>query len=330
MKKLSVVLLYLLLVALSSAQKHVANVLTQSVVEIAPYYKGCQAALSLTFDDGLLDQYTLAFPQLKQRGLKATFAIIGSKVGGTIRSKQDHMEGTKGTPVMTWNMLREMAGYGYEIASHGWEHKAVTRLDAEALHREIGRNDSAIAKEIGQRPLTYFYPGNNKSPETIAICEQDKVGSRTFQLSLGSKRTVEYMRNWVDSLIVQHKWGVTMTHGISQGYDHFQDPTVLWQFLDYIQSLQSQLWVATFRDVSAYIRERENCYLTFKESTKELDINLSTSLSHALYTHPLTLVIHRPVSSVVQDGRPLPFIQSNDLFLVNVNPHGGHITVIKK
>lgn len=50
-------------------------------VTIAPYYGGRQAALSLTFDDGLLDQYTLAFPQLKSRGLKATFAIIGSKVG---------------------------------------------------------------------------------------------------------------------------------------------------------------------------------------------------------------------------------------------------------
>lgn len=70
-------------------------------VTIAPYYGGRQAAISLTFDDGLLDQYTLAFPQLKSRGLKATFAIIGSKVGGIIRSKQDRIDHTDGTPVIT-------------------------------------------------------------------------------------------------------------------------------------------------------------------------------------------------------------------------------------
>ena len=90
-------------------------------VSITPYYGGRQAALSLTFDDGLEDQYTLAFPELKRRGLKATFAIIGSKVGGIMRSKQDRIDGTNGTPVMTWEQLREMAADGQEIASHGWE-----------------------------------------------------------------------------------------------------------------------------------------------------------------------------------------------------------------
>ena len=95
------------------------NVLAQPQVSIAPYYEGRQAALSLTFDDGLLDQYTLAYPQLKARGLKATFAVIGSKVGGMVRSRQDRENGTEGTPCMTWQMLREMAADGQEIASHG-------------------------------------------------------------------------------------------------------------------------------------------------------------------------------------------------------------------
>ena len=78
-------------------------------VSIAPYYGGHQAALSLTFDDGLEDQYTLAWPELKKRGLRATFAIIGSKVGGIMQSKQDRIDGTNGTPTMTWDMLRELA-----------------------------------------------------------------------------------------------------------------------------------------------------------------------------------------------------------------------------
>jgi len=47
-------------------------------VSIAPYYGGRQAALSLTFDDGLEDQYTLAFPELKRRGLSSSCCNISS------------------------------------------------------------------------------------------------------------------------------------------------------------------------------------------------------------------------------------------------------------
>ena len=56
------------------------NGFAQIQVSIAPYYQGRQAALSLTFDDGLMDQYTLARTELNKRGLRATFAVIGSKL----------------------------------------------------------------------------------------------------------------------------------------------------------------------------------------------------------------------------------------------------------
>ena len=34
-----------------------------------------------TIGDGLLDQYELAYPMFREAGLKATFFIIGSKIG---------------------------------------------------------------------------------------------------------------------------------------------------------------------------------------------------------------------------------------------------------
>ena len=80
----------------------------QSQVEIAKYLGDRQAAISFTFDDGLQEHYTLVFPRLKQLGLKASFGIIGSKVGGN----------WKGVPTMTWEQLKEMAADGQEITSH--------------------------------------------------------------------------------------------------------------------------------------------------------------------------------------------------------------------
>lgn len=277
-------------------------------VSIAPYYGGRQAALSLTFDDGLEDQYTLAFPELKRRGLKATFAIIGSKVGGMMRSKQDRIDGTNGTRVMTWEQLRQMAADGQEIASHGWEHRSVTRLDSMALAYEITANDSAIEKNIGTRPATYFYPGNNKTDETVAFCERDKVGSRTYQLSLGSKRTLPFMKNYVEELIAHGKWGVTMTHGIARGYDHFQDPQVLWDFLDYLVTKREELWIATFRDIAAYRKEAAATTLTVTKDKDMLTITPHCPLDVKLYHLPLTIMI---------DGKQM----------VDIYPHGGPVSV---
>lgn len=299
----------------------------QPQVSIAPYYGGRQAALCLTFDDGLQDQYTLVFPELRKRGLKATFVVIGSKVGGVMRSKQDRQDGTDGTPCMTWDMLREMAADGQEIASHGWEHRAVTRLDREALRHEVEANDSAIMAHIGTKSMTYVYPGNNKSDEAVRYCEQGRVGSRTFQLSLGSKRTVEEMQRYVDTLIDKGEWGITMTHGIRQGYDHFKDPQVLWQFLDYVCLRQDQIWIATFRDVAAYLKERDHTQLVVKQTADGFIMTPKTALDSKLLQQPLTLMVNAPVGTAMQDGRTLDCIQKGDVTLININPNGGKIVV---
>ena len=67
-------------------------------VRVAPYYQGRKAALSLTFGDGLQEHFTLLRPELNRRGLRATFAIVGSKVGGVMHSSQDKAMGISGTP----------------------------------------------------------------------------------------------------------------------------------------------------------------------------------------------------------------------------------------
>lgn len=298
-------------------------VTAQVQVAVAPYYGGRQAALSLTFDDGLEDQYTLAYPELKRRGLRATFAIVGSKVGGIMRSKQDREQGTDGTPCMTWDMLREMAREGMEISSHGWSHRAVTRLSDETLRHEVQHNDTVIYEQTGQFPRTFFYPGNAKNDASIAFCEQDRVGSRTFQTSIGSKRDTAWLYRWVDGLIEKGEWGVGMTHGIARGYDHFENPQVMWSLLDYLVERQQQVWVAPFAEVVAYIKERQHTQLSVESVGQGLLITVSTHLDSQLFHHPLTLMLNESIIRAEQDGRSLPVISKDSTFCVNINPHGG-------
>lgn len=297
------------------------TVVAQPEITIARFAGGRQAAVSYTFDDGLQEHYTKVFPYLKERGLKATFCIIGSKVG----------RNQKGTPCMTWKELKTMAEDGQEITNHGWEHRAVIHLTGESLRSEVQHNDTAIYQHTGIFPRTYFYPGNRKTEEALSFCAKDRVGTRTQQVSIGSKRDILWLKHWVDNLIKQGKWGVGMTHGITTGYDAFPDPQVLWKHLDYVYGLQDNLWIATFHDVAAYCTERDSTKLIVKKEQKYISVITKSPLDKKLFNYPLTLRIKsETVFRASQDGKNLPLHRKDGITFLPVNPSGGEIKIYEK
>ncbi len=68
----------------------------------------------MTFDDGLESTYKIAYPIMKQYGIKGTVYVIPSLVG------------TSG--YMTLNQLTELHDAGWTIASHTWDHQDLTTL----------------------------------------------------------------------------------------------------------------------------------------------------------------------------------------------------------
>ena len=300
----------------------------QSQVAVARYKGNCAAAISYTFDDGLLEQYTELFPQLKKYNIKASFCVNGNTI-----NRNEYLLNTGDTtdvlvrekPRMTWKMLREMSDQGQEITSHGWAHQNVKKINGEALRYEVQHNDTVIWEHTGVFPRTFFYPGNAKSPEKVAYCEQNRVGTRTEQVSIGSKRDEAWLRQWVEDLIRNRKWGVGMTHGISRGYDHFRNPQVLWNHFEYMSHKRDSVWIATFHDVSAYVKERDAIKLKTKTKKRKIIVTPSLSLDKELFHEPLTLVVERGLLSATQDGKPLAIKSKNGNSIVAFNPHGGKI-----
>ena len=288
-------------------------------IYVSRYSGDRRAAISYTFDDGLLEHFTVVRGQLKKHRFPATFAIIGSKVG----------RDQKGTPTMTWSQLSQLRADGHEIASHGFEHRNVTKLSAEELRHEVQANDSIIGDSVGVWPRTFVYPGNRHNGETVAVCEKGRVGSRTKQMSLGSKRTDEGLRRWVDGLIEKGGWEVTMTHGISYGYDHFSDPATLWRHFDYVDSLRQNIWVATLADVSAYTKERRAVFLDVrKHENGTTSVTSRLGLDKSLFNVPLTMVVRtdRHVTAT-QDGQRLEVKSRDGRKLIDFNPHGGPVII---
>ncbi len=97
--------------------------------------------VAITFDDGpdpvgtprLLDM-------LKERGIKATFFLIGRSV-------------------TTWpEVVRRIAAEGHEVANHSWSHPQLTSLRESRVVSELQTTHDAIVKACGVAPLLYRPP----------------------------------------------------------------------------------------------------------------------------------------------------------------------------
>ncbi len=115
-----------------------------------------QAVVSLTFDDGDVDQYLNAFPVLQQYGLHATFYVITGFIG--VNSNN-----------MTLSQLQNLASAGNEIAGHTVLHPDLTQLSTDEATREIcqGRN-TLLSWGFPATDFAYPYAAYNSTVEGIA------------------------------------------------------------------------------------------------------------------------------------------------------------------
>ncbi|MBU1998981.1 MAG: polysaccharide deacetylase family protein, partial [Candidatus Omnitrophica bacterium] len=102
--------------------------------------------LSITFDDGYKDNYTLAYPVLKKYGLPATIFVIYNEVG------------TGGK--LSWQDIMKMQDDGLvTIASHTLNHRALVDVQSEEeLRREIFDSKRLLEEKLGRAVDIFSYP----------------------------------------------------------------------------------------------------------------------------------------------------------------------------
>ena len=292
-------------------------------VSVAKYRHDKVCAISYTFDDGLAEHYTLAAPQLEQRGFRGTFLINGSKVNKDERHIKD-------TTRVTWPQLKEMAEKGHEISNHGWAHRNFAKFPFEVLKEDILKNDSAIYAHVGVMPRTYAYPNNTKQGEAMAFVARNRVGTRLKQRSVGSKRTARDLEKWMETLIKTGDWGVGMTHGLTYGYDAFGNPQRLWEHWEQVKANEDKIWVGTFREVVSYLKERDAIRLTVTEKKNKLHVVPELPLDKELFTEPLTMVVEGGTMKKVsarQGNKKLSVQLRSDKAFFDFDPFGGEIIV---
>ena len=103
-------------------------------------------AAIITFDDGMLSQYTYAKTILDKYIFKATFYIICNSVDKENR--------------MNWNNIQILEEEGHEIGSHSMNHKRLSKLSEEEMKYEIIQSKICL-QENGFNVTSFSFPYND-------------------------------------------------------------------------------------------------------------------------------------------------------------------------
>ncbi len=103
-------------------------------------------AAIITFDDGMLTQFTNAKTILDKYNFKATFYIICNSVDKENR--------------MTWNNIQTLEEEGNEIGSHSMNHKKLSKLSEEEIRYEIIESKRCLQKK-GFNVTSFSFPYND-------------------------------------------------------------------------------------------------------------------------------------------------------------------------
>ncbi len=107
----------------------------------------------LTFDDGYLNNYTNAFPLLKEMNMKATIFVVTGRMG---------MQGGVTYPHFTWEQAKEMENSGIiDIQSHTVYHNDLSAISDENLVFELRKSRYMIYKYLGKKSDILAYPYGN-------------------------------------------------------------------------------------------------------------------------------------------------------------------------
>ena len=107
-------------------------------------YEG-QKIVALTFDDGPGPYTERLLNALADRGARATFFVLGTRVDAYP------------------NLIRRMAAEGHVVGNHSNAHNMLNQMDLVGVRTEMGKCADKILKLLGYRPCVMRCPGGNSS-----------------------------------------------------------------------------------------------------------------------------------------------------------------------
>ena len=124
---------------------------TQALAAMAGQFEIAQGRIPvvITFDDGLRDFYTQAFPLLQGAGMTSTVFLTTGCIDGHFPT---------GLPCLKSAEVQELARHGVEFGSHTVSHPRLVELSRGELDRELAESKCHVEDVIGAPVGLFSYP----------------------------------------------------------------------------------------------------------------------------------------------------------------------------
>ncbi len=242
---------------------------------------------------------------------------------GTMKNTNDVVFHNNAEDTTTWEQYRSYSAQGHEIASHTVTHPRLAALDEVNMLYELEQSKADLLKFIGtestfsaegpygtenERVMEFahkVYPSlRNRMPEDWL--EEINRGSKMtpgestkeyvqWQRGPVTRIDITQMKAWVDTTMSHdNNWLVLVFHGIENLGWEPKTRSELVEYFSYMKANEPNLWIATFRDVTKYLRERKATQVSTVVSKNAITVELSSSLDPETYSVPLTLKTYVP------------------------------------
>jgi peptidoglycan/xylan/chitin deacetylase (PgdA/CDA1 family) len=127
------------------------------VTEFGRASQGMAPELKVTFDDGHVSNYWYIPALLEKYPCQAVFFVPAGWVGTRANA-------------MTWGQLKELASLGYEVQSHSWSHRRLTRCSPSDLQAEVQRSRLTIEDRLGIEVSSISIPYGRWNRRVLEAC----------------------------------------------------------------------------------------------------------------------------------------------------------------
>ena len=259
--------------------------------QVTPWRDNHPAAVSVTFDDGLLSQFTKAVPLLNTRNLKGTFFVT-----------------TSPNQEVTWAQWRQLAEQGHEIGSHSVNHRNLTQLSEADMRYELSESQRTINQNVpSQSCVSFAYPDAVCNALVQRVTSEYYIAARAAWSDEGGElnyyedvppdwKRVNFYDVGSQSIPEANPSIADIDSNLSLAIHyhawldmHFHDILNTTFFAAVLDDLLSKnVWVDTFGSIVRYMRERMSSTLTLlSEGSTEIKLDLTHSLDRSIYNQPL-------------------------------------------
>ncbi len=210
------------------------------LIEKQPGNDHSRGGFLITFDDGTTDHYSTAAPVLERHGVRGVFFVNTSRLG-----KEGYL---------TVSQCQELQARGHLIESHSHDHKQLTELTHEELHRQL-KESRRVLRELGLGRCDFLAVPGGYFNSTVVEAAKTEHYALLRTLKWGYNRVARPM--CVESIVINRKTaGRCFPLLIAQHFEGLK--SAIYRTKEFVKIGRLGALYFAFRDRGPFIRQKRS------------------------------------------------------------------------